>query len=607
MYRLTEMNPLVSKRIRYLLLVSVTMTLLLNVSMGVTLSHAVYTTGRFGNQLRILAFTAANYFAQKNGASGGTVFHSYSGRIGNQLFQMASISGIASKNGMDVCIPGGEIMSMFDGVDHACDGQFPWKVVVEDGYAKWQAFDLHHKDTVIFGDLQSYKYFNVDVRKYLHFKPHLLSHANVFLGEIKHDVMVGIHVRRYEGSHLRTPSRIYYDNAMGYFTHRYPSVGFVVICEDPTWCAVQPQFVGSNVYMSSEPQHFAVDMAILSACDHIIISVGTFGWWSAFLGPDSRPSGIVIYYQNEFVVDHFGNVGNVHVADYYPPEWVPLGDEPDTWSLSNLSMTRLATYPDLSLCDATIVTAYYKMSSSKHSHEEYEIWMRNMLSLQDAMIIFTTKDMEDMIYQLRDHALNRTLVVVMALEDTAVVQKYGMDFWKDQNLIDPEKYTHTDPRIYIVWNQKPAFVKHAISLNPFKSSHFLWMDIGCLQQTGYNGDWMVTDATPFHSDKVLMLDVTAMTSNVFLDTFFVNENRIGGGIFGGTIAAMLRFSDEYYKTLSLGAELLQFVGKDQPLMFRTCERVHDLCSKIFPNSKLSSDDPWFYMVPFLMHKLWRNE
>ena len=42
-------------------------------------------------------------------------------------------------------------------------------------------------------------------------------------------------------------------------------------------------------------------------------------------------------------------------------------------------------------CKATIVTAYFKMKS-KHSLQEYEDWMSNMLSLHDCMVIFTPKD-----------------------------------------------------------------------------------------------------------------------------------------------------------------------------------------------------------------------
>ena len=43
-------------------------------------------------------------------------------------------------------------------------------------------------------------------------------------------------------------------------------------------------------------------------------------------------------------------------------------------------------------CNATIVTAYYKMRS-KHSHEEYVSWMSNMLTFTDCMVIFTEENL----------------------------------------------------------------------------------------------------------------------------------------------------------------------------------------------------------------------
>ena len=80
-----------------------------------------------------------------------------------------------------------------------------------------------------------------------------------------------------------------------------------------------------------------------------------------------------------------------------------------------------------------------------------------MASLQDAMIILTTKEMEEAIYRMIHHALDRTLIVVMPLENTEVMQEYDMNVWIDQAGI---------PRLYIVWNQKPAVVNHAIFIKP---------------------------------------------------------------------------------------------------------------------------------------------
>jgi hypothetical protein len=226
--------------------------------------------------------------------------------------------------------------------------------------------------------------------------------------------------------------------------------------------------------------------------------------------------------------------------------------------------------------------------------------------------------MEEKIYGLRNHALNRTLVIVMNLQDTEVVQKYGMDSWHKQLGMDPDAII-PDPLLYIVWNKKTAFVKHVISLNPFKSSHFFWMDIGHLRDSiynGYNGNMLINDATPFYGDKVLIADATYETTS-FWNPFTVNENRVAAGMFGGTTAAMLRFYSEYYKTLDLDMKAGLFVGNDQIVFFRTCMRNDGICKLLQPTAMghcypwlhveyMSNCNVWIYMSSFLKQKLWRE-
>ena len=66
-------------------------------------------------------------------------------------------------------------------------------------------------------------------------------------------------------------------------------------------------------------------MAILAGCDYNVVTVGTFGWWAAFLGGDAK-GGKVLYYDSEFVMKHQVNDGNVFSEDSYPPSWVAFGD-----------------------------------------------------------------------------------------------------------------------------------------------------------------------------------------------------------------------------------------------------------------------------------------
>jgi galactoside 2-L-fucosyltransferase 1/2 len=267
-----------------------------------------------------------------NHHTNGTIFHTNIGRLGNQLFQLAAITSIAKQNGMDTCIREGdnsELALFFDGVGDApsCEAAQPWRHIIENGYATWQQYKLRQQDVLLEGFFQSYKYIDTEVRTKIHFKSIIQTHARSFIQTFPERVLVGIHVRRYESSHLKVPTQRYFENAMEHFTRRHMHVGFVVVSDDPDWCNEQPYFNENNVHIVRGRQHPVIDMAILAACDHIIISVGTFGWWAAYLGPDSRVGGTVVYYDSEFLDGSGQNTGLVQVADYYPPHWIAVGDK----------------------------------------------------------------------------------------------------------------------------------------------------------------------------------------------------------------------------------------------------------------------------------------
>ena len=75
-----------------------------------------------------------------------------------------------------------------------------------------------------------------------------------------------------------------------------------------------------NVLIVNGGNSPGVDMAILANCDHMIITIGTFGWWAAYIGAHSR-RGHVVYYSSEFKMQHPTNKGNVIHNDYYLPNW----------------------------------------------------------------------------------------------------------------------------------------------------------------------------------------------------------------------------------------------------------------------------------------------
>ena len=77
----------------------------------------------------------------------------------------------------------------------------------------------------------------------------------------------------------------------------------------------------------SETAHFfcpgprEVDMAILSSCDSVIISTGTFGWWSAYLNVNATPD---IYYYKHWPAPGSVMEKMTNKSEYFMKSWTAL-------------------------------------------------------------------------------------------------------------------------------------------------------------------------------------------------------------------------------------------------------------------------------------------
>ena len=128
---------------------------------------------------------------------------------------------------------------------------------------------------------------------------------------------------------------------MARFRKKFNQPRFVIATDDPAWCNAQPYFQARDVTVITDctpyghhgtkkcPSDAAdIDMATLAACDHAVLSVGTFGWWSAFLGAHKR-GGDVVFYYGEFNMDAdwwLTHNSTVTIADYYPPHWIAVNE-----------------------------------------------------------------------------------------------------------------------------------------------------------------------------------------------------------------------------------------------------------------------------------------
>ena len=104
--------------------------------------------------------------------------------------------------------------------------------------------------------------------------------------------------------------------AMNWMERKFKQVIFFVASNDINWC--HRYLKNENVFISNFTSA-EDDFTLMQSCDHMIMTVGTFGWWAAWM--TSHRGGDVMYYRDRFSVggwkyDHFDR------ATHYPGHWL---------------------------------------------------------------------------------------------------------------------------------------------------------------------------------------------------------------------------------------------------------------------------------------------
>lgn len=220
------------------------------------------------------------------------------GRLGNQMFQMASTIGIARKLGYAPAFPIENFHSESPYSHTGCDllecfdiptsmllnrNQLDIKFVYHENEFTYDPRTLEIPDsTDINGYLQTEKYFTEiqdEIRSIFTFKKHIQEEANSVIK--KTDNAVSIHIRRgdYVASpdHHPTQNSDYYKKAISEFDDN--SI-FYIFSDDIAWC--KGVFVGNNFRFIESGSPY-VDMCIMTKLNNHIIANSSFSWWGAWL------------------------------------------------------------------------------------------------------------------------------------------------------------------------------------------------------------------------------------------------------------------------------------------------------------------------------------
>ncbi|PVD32090.1 hypothetical protein C0Q70_07518 [Pomacea canaliculata] len=216
------------------------------------------------------------------------------GRLGNQMFEYASLIGIALKtNRIPVFL--GMSSTLHDVLQNTSiiENSVKYSNQCEENFIQEPAcckffpgfIELDpNKNYRIGHNIESWRYFfeyEEEIREAMKFKDSIVTQARKVVDSLrqKHNrTLTGIHVRR--GDYLdrgfvgyKTAPVQYLVHAMDYVRQRFRDVTFVISSDDVKWC--KEQFANTSdvtVLQANSPP--AVDMVILASLDHMIMTVG---------------------------------------------------------------------------------------------------------------------------------------------------------------------------------------------------------------------------------------------------------------------------------------------------------------------------------------------
>lgn len=264
------------------------------------------------------------------GAEGGAVavitfpLLGQAGRLGNQMWQIASTIGLARAYGEEVRLPDWAYRPYFSVPDEffgPAEGTDATNLVPH----------LDPRAALYLQDFNLWRDCAGEIRRY--FQPSQLALDELPL-EALAEYDLAVHVRRGDNAydpgtpdkHLYHPLRSldYYKRAADHF----PDATILVFSDDPEWCRENLDwdvFVGGKPRPKEHEPEYAtapvtdwIDLLAMSRLPGHIISNSTYAWWGAFISGDEH----AIYPSNWFGP----NLGYIDSSLMFPDGWVEVYD-----------------------------------------------------------------------------------------------------------------------------------------------------------------------------------------------------------------------------------------------------------------------------------------
>lgn len=246
------------------------------------------------------------------------------GRLGNQMFQIASIIGLSEKYNYQACFPKWKYADFFETKVKHLDTDNKEFITIKEKEYNYHDWKLTNNHINIEGWLQSEFYFNKKtICKVFQFKESLLrdlkqKHLHFFS---RKTILIG--VRR--GDFINHPHYYqvgftYYLKALFHFFPDWKERNIIFTSDDVEYCKKHFSFLKNSFFM----EHISdiEQMALGTLFDDYIISNSTYAWWTAWLGEKETSKIIrpVKNFRKEFAK-------NNNDKDFFPERWIKFDDK----------------------------------------------------------------------------------------------------------------------------------------------------------------------------------------------------------------------------------------------------------------------------------------
>lgn len=246
----------------------------------------------------LLVVSLTVIYVPRKSETKGRVYVTYpalgeNGRLGNQLFQISAVLGVADKHDAIPSIPDWKYSSdLFETPSYAslppsADIKTPASGEQDAfTFTPLQSNGMERKshEVSMNGYRQNMKYFKHIIHKiyeYFIIKYDIEQEVNKYTS----DPVIGVHIRR--GDYVDNPvhqscTKEYYIQGINAIRAKYPALPVIFITDDKQWVRDNMQVPNSSISPFDTEVH---DFALLKQCKHKVISNSTFAWWSSFLSP----------------------------------------------------------------------------------------------------------------------------------------------------------------------------------------------------------------------------------------------------------------------------------------------------------------------------------